>query len=388
MLKNKLIPLALVGLAILGTPAMFDSAFGQTTAFTYQGRLTLNGTSPGGSLDLTFRLFDDATAGAQIGNTLTNSNLSVSNGLVTVLLDFGGGAFPGADRWLQIGVRTNGSSDDFTTLSPRQALTPTPYAMTAANFAGPILDAQLSANVARLDGSNAFTGTIKSVSGGTEFFMVPAGVIVLWSGSAATIPAGWALCNGNNGTPDLRDRFLVGAGGAYAVGNTGGATNHTHDTVIGTPTTSTSGAHTHTTAASTTGSESAHTHSVNPPSTTTSSNGAHTHGGGTLEASRGVNVVGTFSGGSFSVNLSSGSASGYLQPADWNGATDSQGAHTHTLDIAAFSSAAGSAHSHSIPALATDSQGAHTHSVAIGTVTSTSSDSRPPYYALCYIMKL
>jgi hypothetical protein len=387
-MKTKPTLVALFGLALLITPATFESAFGQTTAFTYQGRLTLGGSSPSGSLDLTFKLFDDATAGNQIGTTLTNLNLSVSNGLVTVMLDFGGGAFPGADRWLQIGVRTNGSPDDFTTLSPRQALTPTPYAMTAANFTGPILDAQLSANVARLDGSNAFTGTIKSVVGGTEYFMVPTGIIALWSGNAGSIPAGWALCDGNNGTPDLRDRFIVGAGATYAVGTIGGATNHTHDTVIGTPTTSTSGAHSHATATGTTGSESAHTHGINPPSTTTSSSGAHTHGGGTLQYSRGVNVAGTFSGGSFSINLSSGSASGYFQPADWNGATDSQGAHTHTVDIASFTSAAGSAHSHSIPALTTDSQGAHTHTVAIGTVTSTSSDSRPPYYALCYIMKL
>ena len=126
-MKTKPILRAFFGLVLLVAPAAFDSAFSQTTAFTYQGRLTLNGSSPSGSLDLTFKLFDDATAGTQIGTTLTNLNLSVSNGLVTVILDFGGGAFPGADRWLQIGVRTNGSSDDFTTLSPRQPLTPAPH---------------------------------------------------------------------------------------------------------------------------------------------------------------------------------------------------------------------------------------------------------------------
>lgn len=52
----------------------------------------------------------------------------------------------------------------------------------------------------------------------------PAGVIVMWSGSIGSIPAGWALCNGNNGTPDLRDRFVVGAGSTYAVDATGGST--------------------------------------------------------------------------------------------------------------------------------------------------------------------
>ncbi len=56
---------------------------------------------------------------------------------------------------------------------------------------------------------------------------VPTGVIMLWSGSSASIPSGWALCNGANGTPDLRDRFVVGAGTTYAVGNTGGSASHT-----------------------------------------------------------------------------------------------------------------------------------------------------------------
>lgn len=51
---------------------------------------------------------------------------------------------------------------------------------------------------------------------------VPIGGIILWSGSVASIPSGWALCNGSNGTPDLRNRFVVGAGSTYSPGNTGG----------------------------------------------------------------------------------------------------------------------------------------------------------------------
>lgn len=58
--------------------------------------------------------------------------------------------------------------------------------------------------------------------------MVSSGIICLWSGSVASIPAGWALCDGNNGTPDLRNRFLVGAGDTYSVDDTGGNVNHTH----------------------------------------------------------------------------------------------------------------------------------------------------------------
>ena len=75
---------------------------------------------------------------------------------------------------------------------------------------------------------------------------LPTGIIVLWSGSSAAIPAGWNLCNGSNGTPDLRNRFIVGAGSTYAVGATGGSADaivvsHTH-----TGTTNTSGSHQHT----------------------------------------------------------------------------------------------------------------------------------------------
>lgn len=62
---------------------------------------------------------------------------------------------------------------------------------------------------------------------------VPSGAILLWSGSTGSIPAGWVLCNGANGTPDLRDRFIIGAGNTYAVNATGGTADsivvsHTH----------------------------------------------------------------------------------------------------------------------------------------------------------------
>jgi microcystin-dependent protein len=56
---------------------------------------------------------------------------------------------------------------------------------------------------------------------------VPSGIIVMWSGSIGSIPDGWALCDGTNGTPDLRDRFIVGAGNEYSIGNTGGEKMHT-----------------------------------------------------------------------------------------------------------------------------------------------------------------
>lgn len=58
--------------------------------------------------------------------------------------------------------------------------------------------------------------------------MIFAGMIVLWSGAIIDIPSGWVLCDGNNGTPDLRDRFVPGAGGSFNPGDSGGANNHTH----------------------------------------------------------------------------------------------------------------------------------------------------------------
>ena len=86
-----------------------------------------------------------------------------------------------------------------------------------------------------------------------ENHLVPPGAIIMWSGSINDIPVGWALCDGRNGTPDLRDRFIVGAGGSYNVGNTGGANSVTlnvnqipsHDHGAGTLTTNTAGLHNH-----------------------------------------------------------------------------------------------------------------------------------------------
>lgn len=56
---------------------------------------------------------------------------------------------------------------------------------------------------------------------------IPSGGIIIWSGAENAVPSGWALCDGNNGTPDLRDRFVLGAGTDYAVGATGGEKAHT-----------------------------------------------------------------------------------------------------------------------------------------------------------------
>jgi len=74
---------------------------------------------------------------------------------------------------------------------------------------------------------------IPTSSGGGGGTSVPTGCILIWSGSAGSIPSGFQLCDGTNGTPDLRNSFVLGAGNSYVVGQTGGSTDaivvsHTH----------------------------------------------------------------------------------------------------------------------------------------------------------------
>lgn len=105
-----------------------ESALSQTTAFTYQGKLTDGGNPASGNYDLQFALFDNVAGGTQIGSTLTRANTSVSTGIFTVQLDFGVNAFPGASRFLEIRVRPAGVGS-FTLLDPRLQISSTPYAI-------------------------------------------------------------------------------------------------------------------------------------------------------------------------------------------------------------------------------------------------------------------
>jgi hypothetical protein len=129
----------------------------QQSAFTYQAQLTTSNRPANGAHDFRFALFNAASAGAQVGLPFTNANVLVSNGYLTATLDFGTNAFDGNPRWLEIGVRTNGSPANFSPLSPRQQITATPYAVRAANFSGVIADNQLPATAARLNTVQTFS---------------------------------------------------------------------------------------------------------------------------------------------------------------------------------------------------------------------------------------
>lgn len=102
----------------------------------------------------------------------------------------------------------------------------------------------------RLDGTAGASGQVLLSAGGSNTptwgNAFVAGMIMLWSGSSATIPSGWLLCDGTNSTPDLRNRFVVGATSTYAVGATGGSADaivvsHTHTATV------TDSGHTHST---------------------------------------------------------------------------------------------------------------------------------------------
>lgn len=103
--------------------------FAQTSGFTYQGKLADTGSPANGPYQFECKLFDAATVGIQAGSTQTVV-ATVTNGVFTTRLDFGAAAFPaGADRWLEIGVRPNGSANPYTVLSPRQQVNSVPFAV-------------------------------------------------------------------------------------------------------------------------------------------------------------------------------------------------------------------------------------------------------------------
>ena len=139
-MQNLLVALALLS-ALNLQPA---TAFAQGTAFAYQGRLNNNGSPAAGTYDITFTLFATNTDGVAIAGPVTNSAVPVTNGLFTTLVDFGPSVFTGGATGWRLRVSTNGVNS-FTTLTPRQQLTPTPYAIYAENASGiPELAAQFS----------------------------------------------------------------------------------------------------------------------------------------------------------------------------------------------------------------------------------------------------
>jgi Chaperone of endosialidase len=169
-IQNVFTALALLALTTLGS--QFSTACAQGTAFTYQGRLNLAGVPANGSYDLQFILFTTNQFGSPASLILTNPAVLVNNGLFTTTLDFGAGVFTGTNYWLDISVRTN-SGGTFTELSPRQPITQTPYAITAANLSGVVENNFIDAGVslATIGG-----GSDNSISTGADYSTIGGGL--------------------------------------------------------------------------------------------------------------------------------------------------------------------------------------------------------------------
>lgn len=186
----------------------------------------------------------------------------------------------------------------------------TGFQLTASPSAGKILTSDASGN-----------GTWQSAP-----VAIPRGVIVMWSGTLATIPSGWALCDGANATPDLRDRFIMGVPPGQNPGATGGSAAHYHTV-------------------------NAHTHGVSIPQSTTIAAGTHDHS--------------------------------YYTGVDWNEGTAASGSTasfvTSIYGFFDYTSSAGN-HSHTVP-----SQSLTSGAAAPPT---SSESSLPPHYKLAFIMKL
>lgn len=132
----------------------------QTTAFTYQGRLTDGGNPANGNFLMQFKLFDTVAGGAQIGPTLNDVAVVVSNGTFSTKLDFGAAPLSGANRWLEISVRRN-SGEAYVLLSPREQIASSPYAVRT-------LSAAMADDSQKLGGVNA-SDYVTTTNGGTSF---------------------------------------------------------------------------------------------------------------------------------------------------------------------------------------------------------------------------
>lgn len=248
-------------------------------SFSYQGVLR---DDQGAALDnknvvIEFRLYTDPTSDSAIWGR-SYAILLDNDGLFNVeLTDLSGSSISGLDATLDtaladnaseklyIGLTVQGSSGE---IRPRQQVLSVPVASFARNVKNAngnftvsgtavlLASATVGENLAvsgktttrtlQVDDSTKLTGPVEvnggmtvsdpntglALAAGTPFTIngvsavIPSGLIAIWSGSSANIPTGWALCDGSNGTPDLRDRFVLGAGPNYPVAAQGGEYTH------------------------------------------------------------------------------------------------------------------------------------------------------------------
>lgn len=289
------------------------------------------------------------TGGTVAGVTLTSPNATITGGTVSGITDLavtdgGTGASTAASARTNLGVAIGSDVQGWSARLDQMAAS------------APSLGAVIVGNG---------TAWVAQPTSTTGYGVIPPGGIIMWSGSVASIPAGWALCNGSNGTPDLRDRFVVGAGTTYTPGNTGGsATVALVEADLP--------SHTHTASPITVSTDSGHTHTAGTYGTSTASlvgSVSLRRRDGTVSIApspAGIISVSEFTGGNFSrIATGNGDSSGDVLSIN--------ATHSHTLS---GTSATGGSHNHTL----SGNTGA--------TGSGTAHENRPPYYALAFIMKL
>jgi trimeric autotransporter adhesin len=209
--------------------AQFFAVHAQGTAFTYQGRLNVANFPANGSYDLTFTLYNTNSGGVVLAGPVTNSATTVSNGLFTTTIDFGAQAFNGSGAWLEVAVRTNGSGA-FGALLPYEQITPTPYAITAQNLAGVVLNNMINGTGDTIGGgnNNSSSGSESTVGGGQantaslNWATVGGGHNNTSSGQRATVGGGEGNISGNDTTTVAGGRFNNSSGTTATVGGGNG----------------------------------------------------------------------------------------------------------------------------------------------------------------------
>jgi len=208
----------------------------------YQGKLTdSDGAALNGTYSIKFRIYDVSAGGTPLWEE--TRNVPIVNGLfdeklgtiTTISITFG------VPYWIELSVWNGGSYED---LAPREKLVSVGYAFRALH---------------------TDTAAYASTGGGG----IPSGAIMMWSGTLASIPSGWALCDGTGGTPDLRDKFIYGCSDGVDPGGTGGATSHVHSVDIPSTGTSAASASFYVTYSGSglTPADEGHTHYSDPPQT-------------------------------------------------------------------------------------------------------------------------
>lgn len=233
--------------------------------------------------------------------------------------------------------------------------------------------------------------TSEKLAADISFF--PVGGIIMWHGSTGSIPTGWALCDGTNGTPNLSGKFIVSQGSGYAVNDNGGSNTHAiteAELPAHSHTIADGGGHGHSGSGGSTGSAGGHGHSGG----TSRQDRNHTHNGNT--SASGNHYHGPSGSGGFD-NEGNGNPlrALYEDGPPFAGVTWDLGGgnHAHNFQTAGISNDhahsvtinAVGGHSHNFN-LSISSGGSHTHtSSSVGSGSAV--DMRPAYYALAFIMK-